>query len=66
VGFLVGGKNNYSQMPPPCLQVTLGACSYPAFAAVRGGLQQPQPLALDEVLVDGPRLASVVDGDYGV
>lgn len=66
VGFLVGGKNDYPRMPPPCLQVTLEACSCPAFAAVPGGVQQPQSLALDEVLVAGPRLVSTVDGGCGV
>lgn len=53
-------------MPPPCLQVTLEACSYRAFAAVRGVLQQPLSLALGEVLVAGPRLASTVGGVSGV
>lgn len=51
VGFLVGGKNDYSRMPPPCLQVILEAYRY---LVGHGGLQQPPSLALDEVLLDGP------------
>lgn len=45
VSFLVGGKCGHSGMSLPCLPVTLGAWSHPAFAAVPGALQQPQALA---------------------